>query len=251
MSLSLINRRGFLAHVTAGAATLAVSSLSRGESSSPPGPRPARGRGPLRTGRACVPSPPPGSIRPEGWLHRQLRLQADGLSGHLDEFWPDVGQSQWFGGKAEGWERAPYWLDGVIPLAWILGTRPSSPRSNATSTTSSPPRGLTAGMPVSCRRRCKDLRPLVHYSWPTRCSCSTTRLLPMRRCSRPCSATSGRPWRPWIAPPCSGWGQMRWFEGLIPVYYAYERTGEPWLLTWPTNCTTRVSTTWRSTAVGT
>jgi hypothetical protein len=37
----------------------------------------------------------------------QLRIQAAGLSGHLDEFWPDVAQSQWFGGKAEGWERAP------------------------------------------------------------------------------------------------------------------------------------------------
>ena len=63
---------------------------------------------------------PLGSIRPTGWLGRQLRIQAEGLSGHLDEFWPDVAQSQWFGGKAEGWERAPYWLDGVIPLAWVL-----------------------------------------------------------------------------------------------------------------------------------
>src|SRR5262249_25801857 len=61
-----------------------------------------------------------GAIAPEGWLRHQLRLQADGLTGHLDEFWPDVAQSQWFGGKAEGWERAPYWLDGLIPLAWLL-----------------------------------------------------------------------------------------------------------------------------------
>src|SRR5512135_1874096 len=64
---------------------------------------------------------PLGAIRPRGWLERQLRIQADGLSGHLDEFWPDVAQSQWFGGTAEGWERAPYWLDGAIPLAWSLG----------------------------------------------------------------------------------------------------------------------------------
>ena len=55
-----------------------------------------------------------------GWLQRQLRIQADGLTGHLDEFWPDVARSQWFGGDAEGWERAPYWLDGAIPLAWQL-----------------------------------------------------------------------------------------------------------------------------------
>ncbi|MBM3264521.1 MAG: glycoside hydrolase family 127 protein [candidate division Zixibacteria bacterium] len=63
---------------------------------------------------------PLGAIRPEGWMRNQLRIQADGLSGHLDEFWPDIKDSQWFGGNAEGWERAPYWLDGFIPLAFLL-----------------------------------------------------------------------------------------------------------------------------------
>ena len=61
---------------------------------------------------------PLGAVRPLGWLHNQLRLQADSLSGHLDEFWPDIKESRWFGGEQEGWERAPYWLDGVIPLAY-------------------------------------------------------------------------------------------------------------------------------------
>jgi len=64
---------------------------------------------------------PLGSVKPQGWLQAQMRLQADGLSGHLDEFWPDISQSGWIGGKGEGWERAPYWLDGVIPLAYELG----------------------------------------------------------------------------------------------------------------------------------
>ncbi|HEX9185836.1 MAG TPA: hypothetical protein VGB87_02105, partial [Vicinamibacteria bacterium] len=63
---------------------------------------------------------PLGAIRPTGWLERQLRIQAEGLTGHLDTFWPDVAESQWFGGRAEGWERAPYWLDGAIPLAWLI-----------------------------------------------------------------------------------------------------------------------------------
>lgn len=43
------------------------------------------------------------------------------MAGHLDEFWPDVADSAWIGGAAEGWERGPYWLDGVIPLAALLG----------------------------------------------------------------------------------------------------------------------------------
>ncbi|MCY2927101.1 MAG: hypothetical protein NT031_17045, partial [Planctomycetota bacterium] len=61
-----------------------------------------------------------GTIRPRGWLQRQLRIQADGLCGHLHEFWADVQDSGWLGGKAEAWERAPYWLDGLVPLAGQL-----------------------------------------------------------------------------------------------------------------------------------
>ena len=30
--------------------------------------------------------------------------------------------------------------------------------------------------------------------------------------------------------PLFGWGEYRWFEGLIPTFYAYEITGEAWLL---------------------
>lgn len=63
---------------------------------------------------------PLGTIKPAGWLRDQLRIQADGLSGHLDEFWPDIKESAWFGGQAEGWERVPYWLDGMVPLAYTL-----------------------------------------------------------------------------------------------------------------------------------
>ncbi len=63
---------------------------------------------------------PLGQIRPTGWMRDQLRIQADGLSSHLDEFWPDIANSRWIGGDAEGWERGPYWLDGIVPLAYLL-----------------------------------------------------------------------------------------------------------------------------------
>ena len=59
-------------------------------------------------------------LKPAGWLKRQLRIQAEGLSGHLDKMWPDVSRSAWIGGDKEGWERVPYWLDGFVPLAWLL-----------------------------------------------------------------------------------------------------------------------------------
>ncbi|MBK8046862.1 MAG: glycoside hydrolase family 127 protein [Anaerolineales bacterium] len=64
---------------------------------------------------------PVGAIRPRGWLLDQLRIQANGLTGHLDEFWTYVSrQSGWLGGPGDDWERAPYYCDGLVPLGYIL-----------------------------------------------------------------------------------------------------------------------------------
>ena len=48
-------------------------------------------------------------VTPKGWLVQQLKLQAEGLSGHLSQFWPDIKDSIWIGGKADGGlhERTP------------------------------------------------------------------------------------------------------------------------------------------------
>ncbi len=65
---------------------------------------------------------PLGAIKPEGWLLDQLNLMRDGLTGHLDEIYPEVvGENNgWLGGDGDGWERGPYWIDGLLPLAYIL-----------------------------------------------------------------------------------------------------------------------------------
>ena len=57
-----------------------------------------------------------------GWLKQQLTIQANGLSGHLPLFWADVENSSWIGGTADGGlhERFPYWLNGIVPLAYQL-----------------------------------------------------------------------------------------------------------------------------------
>jgi uncharacterized protein len=65
---------------------------------------------------------PLGSIRPEGWLKHQLQIMAKGTSGHLDEIYEKIQRDNgWLGGAGDAWEETPYWLDGAVPLAWLLG----------------------------------------------------------------------------------------------------------------------------------
>ena len=63
---------------------------------------------------------PLGAVKPQGWLREQLEVVAKGLTGKLYTFWPDVRDSAWRGGEGDGWERAPYYLDGLVPLAYLL-----------------------------------------------------------------------------------------------------------------------------------
>lgn len=64
---------------------------------------------------------PLGSISPEGWLLAQLRIMNQGSTGHLDETYaPLKNDNGWLGGKGESLEATPYWLDGAVPLAWLL-----------------------------------------------------------------------------------------------------------------------------------
>lgn len=64
---------------------------------------------------------PVGSITPKGWLLSQLRIMRDGTTGHLDEVYAKLRDDNgWLGGKGDGWEETPYWLDGAVPLAYLL-----------------------------------------------------------------------------------------------------------------------------------
>jgi DUF1680 family protein len=178
---------------------------------------------------------PLGAIRPRGWLARQLRVQADGLSGHLDEFWPDIQHSRWFGGDSEGWERAPYWLDGVIPLAYLLDDETLKakvdryvgyildhqgedgwfgPRTMvaAANRPENPHYDLWAQLLIA--------KVLYEYRRAT----GDPRLIDvMLKHLRLLDRFVDRG-------PLFNWAQFRWFEALIAIYDLYETTGQPWLL---------------------
>ncbi len=65
---------------------------------------------------------PLGAIQPKGWLKKMLETQRDGLTGKLDSVYALVcGKNNgWLGGAGDSWERGPYWIDGLVPLAYIL-----------------------------------------------------------------------------------------------------------------------------------
>ncbi len=80
--------------------------------------------------KPLTPSPlvklPIGSIKPEGWLRRQLELQADGFSGHLTEIskFLKKDDNAWLAANGEGhspWEEMPYWLKGFGDTGYVLG----------------------------------------------------------------------------------------------------------------------------------
>jgi len=178
---------------------------------------------------------PLGRIRARGWLGRQLRIQADGLSGHLDEFWPDIRDSKWLGGEAEGWERAPYWLDGVIPLAFTLGddlliTKVTGHVSTIIAREHEDgwlgPREMSG--PGGAGRAPRHdiwslflvMKALVQFGEAT----GDERIAGVvERCLRAIETRID-------TQPLIDWAKFRWFDALLALFWLYERTHERWLL---------------------
>lgn len=124
-------RRAFLKTAGAGTIGLSLYPVSSAVAGAARSKRPTRGRAAARNRHyvsnqePLVPSRyvplPLGSVRPAGWLRHQLEGWAGGMTGRLDEIWPDVGsENGWLGGSGDVWERGPYWLDGLVPLAFTL-----------------------------------------------------------------------------------------------------------------------------------
>ena len=65
---------------------------------------------------------PLGAIRAQGWLLEMLERQRSGATGQMDRLYPEVmgPRNGWLGGDGDQWERGPYWIDGLLPLAYIL-----------------------------------------------------------------------------------------------------------------------------------
>lgn len=97
-----------------------LNAVAQHQHAHPPGSQYMNNRAPL------VEKPymelPLGAIKPEGWLKQQLISQKEGLTGNLDTAYEHVmgKRNGWLGGDGDVWERGPYWIDGLLPLAYIL-----------------------------------------------------------------------------------------------------------------------------------
>ena len=171
------------------------------------------------------------SIRPTGWLKRQLEIQAGGLTGHLHEFWPDIKESGWTGGKAEGWERMPYWLDGAVPLAYLLDDAPLKDK-------------VSQSIDYILRHQQADgwLGPaafegpnkLTRDPWPV--------FVMLKVLVQYYEATGDKRVIPAMTKffhaldkqldsrPLYEWNKLRWQDCALSVLWLHDRTGESWLL---------------------
>ena len=184
---------------------------------------PQRDRAPMMAG-AFV-SLPLGSIRPTGWLRGQLEIQANGLSGHLDETWPDVGpNSGWLGGTGESWERGPYFLDGLVPLAYLLDDaklKAKAQRNIEWTLTHQSENGMIG--PASNNDwwpRIVMLKALTQYQEAT----GDPRVIPLmdKYFHYQLAQLPQRPLR--------DWAKFRWQDNLLSVVWLYNRTGSGHLL---------------------
>lgn len=168
---------------------------------------------------------PLGAVRPAGWLRAQLKIQADGLGGHLDETWADVGpNSGWLGGTGESWERGPYFLDGLTPLAYLLDDAQLKGKAqkyidwtlnNQAANGMLGPRSNDDWWP-----RIVMLKVLTQYHEAT----GDSRVIPamQRYCDHQLTELPQRRLR--------DWGKFRWQDEALSVIWLYNRTGDAKLL---------------------
>ncbi len=164
---------------------------------------------------------PLGSVRPAGWLKDQLTVQANGLTGHLDEFWPSLAESAWRGSAGEAWERGPYYLDGLVPLAYTLGDERLIAKVKSWMEpilASARPDGWFGPQANSDRwPLAVALKVLAQYHEAT----GDARAMDVIRGYIRWLAASPPDW------PDHQWRGMRAMEHAVTAYWYYNRTGDP------------------------
>jgi uncharacterized protein len=167
---------------------------------------------------------PLGTVKPSGWLKSQLEIQAAGLTGNIDDFWPDLVNSSWRGGNGEAWERGPYFLDGMVPLAYLLNNEKLISKvkiwiepilsSRSDSGWYGPVKNKDR-WPLAVAN--KVLMQYYEATGDKRAIDVLTSYFKYLHTSRP----------DW---PDKEWRGVRAMENAVTGYWLYRQTGEPWIL---------------------
>ena len=169
-------------------------------------------------------------LKPDGWLRRQLEIQAEGLSGNLQKIWPDIRDSGWIGGNREGWERVPYWLDGFIPLAYLLENEEMIATAKKYIDAI-----LSAQAADGWICPCKNEERAKYDTWAIQLICKTLKVY------YDCSGDERIPdviyrvLKNYYELLKSGenklfkWAKFRWFESFISLNFLYEMYSEDWI----------------------
>jgi len=167
---------------------------------------------------------PLGSVKPKGWLRRQLQIQANGLSGHIDEFWPDLENSGWLGKPGESWERGPYYMDGLVPLAYLLDDAELVQKANK-----------WVSWTLDHQRKDGAIGPEKNTDW-------WPNMIALKALTQFQDATGDARVIPLMeryfqyqaaqlaANPLKSWGQFRWEDEVLSILWLYNRNGDPKLL---------------------
>jgi hypothetical protein len=186
-------------------------------------PKLVTGDRPPLTAGAFLPLPLT-AVKPTGWLREQLRVQADGLTGHLDEFWPDLRDSAWLGKGGEGWERGPYYLDGLVPLAYLLDDAKLIEKSRKwiewTLTHQRADGAIGPEKNIDWWPNMVMAKALTQYAEAT----GDPRVVPLlsKYFAYHAAQLDKRP--------LHEWAQYRWQEEVLTILWLYNRTGDPALV---------------------
>ena len=188
-----------------------------------------------------LPSPliklPIGSIKPKGWVRHQLELEAEGMTGRLQEIskWCKFEGNAWSdpqGKGHSGWEELPYWLKGYGDLGYVLddpqitksarkwidavlaSQQPDGwfgPLANKTGLNGSP--DLWPHMVM-----CNVLQTFYEYSGDARVIPFLTKYFQWLNTQPSAAFGAGH------------WPRIRFGDNVETLYWLYNRTGEAWTL---------------------
>jgi hypothetical protein len=176
---------------------------------------------------------PPRSIRPEGWLRRQLELLAEGMTGRLPEIspWCNVKTSAWANPRGEGthpWEELPYWLKGFVSLGYALGDERILNEAKAWIDGALASQDADGWFGPRENKKTPDIWPNMVLQNALQTHHEATgdpRVLPfLLKYSRWILELPSEKLLP------GSWQKLRGGDQLATIYWLYNRTGEPWLL---------------------